>query len=228
MEPEIIDTEVYSFRNTSKVLDPIRLNKQCLEAYQILKCLLNPFPTGAWRNHPAVLQWKGHEWALYKYAMDMCDEHIFRGGKTKVVDLLKQLNIPTLNKTLPKWIGTQEIHRSHRSRLLFKGRVDASIKTLKTRYLSKGYNVKEFLEKAALPKQNVFTKLDIQILEELLRRNNVIIEQNYYTQFGWEEPDDIPYVWPITKKTISEQEKEFAEMVHKLVEKNIDKIRELI
>jgi len=37
----------------AEILDNKRLNKQILEAYQILKVLSGKSPSGAWRNHPA-------------------------------------------------------------------------------------------------------------------------------------------------------------------------------
>jgi hypothetical protein len=43
------------FDQCAKTLDNKRLNKQILESYQILKVLSNQSSSGAWRNHPAVL-----------------------------------------------------------------------------------------------------------------------------------------------------------------------------
>lgn len=68
---------------SAKVLDNKRLNKQILEGYQILKVLSGASPSGAWRNHPAVLMWKGHEHALKLYIMAMVHEANFRGIKTE-------------------------------------------------------------------------------------------------------------------------------------------------
>jgi len=44
-----------SKRESLDALDNKRLNKQILEGYQILKVLSGASPSGAWRNHPAVL-----------------------------------------------------------------------------------------------------------------------------------------------------------------------------
>lgn len=62
-------------------LDNKRLNKQILEGYQILKVLATNGK--AWRNHPAVLMWEGHEGALVKYVRDMITEAQHRGIKTE-------------------------------------------------------------------------------------------------------------------------------------------------
>lgn len=63
-------------------LDSKRLNKQILECYQILNILSNNSPSGAWRNHPAVLMWKGYEHGLWKYVQSMVSEAKSRGIKT--------------------------------------------------------------------------------------------------------------------------------------------------
>jgi hypothetical protein len=43
------------YEASAQTLDNKRLNKQILEGYQILKVLSGASPSGAWRNHPAVL-----------------------------------------------------------------------------------------------------------------------------------------------------------------------------
>ncbi len=48
-------------------LDSKRLNKQILEGYQILNVLSGKSKTGGWRNHPAVLMWRGFERGLWEY-----------------------------------------------------------------------------------------------------------------------------------------------------------------
>jgi len=199
------ETGYYSFKNSARVLDNKRLGKQRVEGYQILNLLCGK--DGKWRNHPAVLQWKGYEWILFDYICDMClvwrDE---RGFKDTIYEKVDDMDVPEnepyaeLRTMLPPWMGWPEVHISHRSRLLFKGRVDAAILALKTQFLPKGYKLSEFLKTAAFPKPNVFTQNDIQILEELLAKNGVIIRANHYSQFGWEEPDNIPYFWPVKKE----------------------------
>ena len=80
------------YDQVAQVLDNKRLNKQILESYQILKVLSGQSPTGGWRNHPAVLMWKGHESELYKYAHRMMNEASLRGITiTKNYSNLKEL-----------------------------------------------------------------------------------------------------------------------------------------
>jgi hypothetical protein len=67
----------------ARMLDSKRLNKQILECYQILNVLSGKSPTGGWRNHPAVLMWKGYERGLWTYVQAMIIEAKYRGIKTE-------------------------------------------------------------------------------------------------------------------------------------------------
>lgn len=71
------------FNKSAQALDNKRLNKQILEAYQILKVIGNPDPKAAWRNHPAVKMWRGSEHVLFDYAMCMVREARKRGIRTE-------------------------------------------------------------------------------------------------------------------------------------------------
>jgi hypothetical protein len=69
--------------NSAMLLDNKRLNKQILEGYQILNVLSGQSPTGGWRNHPAVLMWKGFERGLWDYVQIMIREARQRGIRTE-------------------------------------------------------------------------------------------------------------------------------------------------
>jgi len=71
-------------------LDNKRLNKQILEGYQILNVLSGRSKGGGWRNHPAVLMWKGYEHGLWKYIESMVQVANLRGIKTE--NNVKNLN----------------------------------------------------------------------------------------------------------------------------------------
>ena len=77
---------------TAAVLDNQRLNKQALEAWQIMMTLLALDPAGnyrepkGWRNHPAVKLWRGHESALLDYTGAMVTEWVSRGYKSTIYD----------------------------------------------------------------------------------------------------------------------------------------------
>lgn len=71
------------FMQSAQILDSKRLNKQILECYQILNVLSGKSPTGGWRNHPAVLMWRGFERGLWAYVQAMIVEAKSRGIKTE-------------------------------------------------------------------------------------------------------------------------------------------------
>lgn len=118
------------FARTAQVLDPKRLGKQRVEVIQIVRALT--VADYGWRNHPAVLMWKGHEEALGTYGVaivqrwrslgfdDTC-EATFRSelARAGVVELRTQVELEAAD-ALPPWLGDEEFHRSHRSSLLRK------------------------------------------------------------------------------------------------------------
>lgn len=179
-----------SFVQSLKVLDGSRLRKQQTEAEQILKVLNNPTAKG-WANHPAVLQWKGYEKALELYIYCSSEECKIRGFKGRAT------TYPAL-LVLPSWLGKEEIHSSHRSRLLFKGRVDAAAITLKSHLKVRSINT--WLVENGFPVKNVFKSEDILRLECIIKSEGLELQKNYYAQFNWSEPDNIPYVWPVKKE----------------------------
>ena len=113
-----------SFKKSAQVLDNKRLGKQRVEAMQILNLLMSGDETAAWRNHPAVLQWKGHEGALFRYLRIVCKEWLHRGfNGDKMILNCEQIDLDhgdkLKNKKKPKWLN-KALTDSHRSRLLQK------------------------------------------------------------------------------------------------------------
>ena len=89
-----------TFTNCAIALDNKRLNKQILEGYQILNVNSGMSKTGGWRNHPAVLMWRGFEGALLDYINEMIKEAKRRGINTEG----NENNINSLvNKVGSKW-----------------------------------------------------------------------------------------------------------------------------
>jgi hypothetical protein len=103
------------FTKSAKALDSKRLNKQILEGYQILKVLGNPDPRAAWRNHPAVKMWRGHEFALFEYVATMVVEAQKRGIKTDKneanLNLLWDERVDTWSPGEPYWFKKPAILR---------------------------------------------------------------------------------------------------------------------
>ena len=112
------------------VLDTRRLGKQRVEALQIVRALL--VPEYGWRNHPAVLMWKGYPEALGRYGLEICREWRARGFadtcQPKILTDLSQLGVDQVRGqnqlaaagALPSWLGDPALHRSHQSALLRK------------------------------------------------------------------------------------------------------------
>lgn len=102
------------FQKTVECLDWRRLNKQRVEAMQILNTLNPNYNKKGWMNHPAVKMWRGYESALKLYMNYCINEWIHRGYKNN-------MKLATVtNLILPPWIGNTEFHASHKSNLLRK------------------------------------------------------------------------------------------------------------
>lgn len=135
-----------NFEQSAKVLDRQRLGKQRVEAYQIIKILLQgpyinyhvedgkkilmwntsvvhdyPIMRTPWYNHPAVQMWKGCLEYLYRYFKSICTEWKNRGYVDNLLEKAKvyEYHCNQQNKR-PWWLGTEKFHNSHRCMLLRK------------------------------------------------------------------------------------------------------------
>ena len=112
-----------SFEKSAAVLDQKRLGKQRVETLQIMAALVTH--TG-WVHHPATAMWRGYEFNLLEYQYAICYEwHVVRGFKDtclrKTIDLF--WSRPYLFEDRvesPSWLGSPQLHRSHKSNLLRK------------------------------------------------------------------------------------------------------------
>lgn len=137
------------YRLSAQALDQKRLGKQRVETLQILQVLLGerlitsdkklnpdgsvtkvprpkakwtrePLTAKGWRNHPAVLMWKGHELELLNYQRAICDEWTSRGYRDSCLEKSEFLVEPhraKLSREIPQWLGREKFHLSHRSNL---------------------------------------------------------------------------------------------------------------
>ena len=103
------------YEYSAQSLDNKRLNKQILEGYQVMKVLSGASETGGWRNHPAVLMWKGAEKSLMDYIDHMVYEANWRGIKTdkNVFNLkaLKRSHGHNWGNGIPVWSKPEHIYR---------------------------------------------------------------------------------------------------------------------
>lgn len=105
-----------NFVRSAKVLDNKRLGKQRVECLQILKVLDGQ--TTAWRNHPAVRMWRGHEFYLVNYGRAICKEWTRRGFNDTCYQKITKFYKKFPNGDAPPpWFGDARFHRSHRSNL---------------------------------------------------------------------------------------------------------------
>jgi len=107
---------VADFAECARMLDNRRLWKQVLEAECIYELNMGfGSPTSPWRNHPAVRMWKGHERALASYICAMKCECRRRG-----IGNIGDIEPDTDEVEMPRWIGDERLHTSHRANLLRK------------------------------------------------------------------------------------------------------------
>lgn len=136
-----------SFVISAKCLDPKRLGKQRVEAYQLINAIEKKkqgIKVG-YANHPALLMWENNLDALKFYSDCMVGQWIVRGYKNTLPIYLKS----ALQVKFPDWLIDEEkrnkLIESHRSNLLRK-------------------------------------------------------DKEYYSQFNWNVPDNLPYYWPVKCK----------------------------
>ena len=117
----------FSFEDSAASIDKKRCWKQVVEAKQVL-CILHyeGVPSDwkqskgwlkqGWRNHPAVLMWKGYEDALAIYYNDFLDYCLKVHKINTTMEKAQVINRPLY----PWWLGEEKFHRAMRSRLIVK------------------------------------------------------------------------------------------------------------
>jgi len=108
-----------SFQESAKCLDYRRLGKQRVEAYQIIRILTNSTKSNAWKNHPAVLMWRGYVPYLIKYYDTIVKEWVSRGYKNNM-PYLGCSNPQYYIALKPSWLGDKRFHDSHKANLMRK------------------------------------------------------------------------------------------------------------
>ena len=125
------------FTDTAHVLDDKRLNKQALEAWQILMTNLRINPDGSlrvnkgWMNHPATLMWTGCDLALLKYINAMVAEWLRRGHQSTIAVKARETYASALAQNLvatevvyPDWLTDkaklEQVVATHRQALSVK------------------------------------------------------------------------------------------------------------
>jgi hypothetical protein len=85
--------------------------------------LIEPYQPKGWRNHPAVLGWKGFEASLLDYQYAVCAEWARRGFADtclpSTAGLFEASGRP-IDPKRPAWVEDPAVHRSHQSNLIRK------------------------------------------------------------------------------------------------------------
>jgi hypothetical protein len=112
------------FVKSAKTLDYRRLGKQRVEAWQILSILTGMTDKSGWKNHPAVLMWKGYERCLCDYGLFMSFTWKTRGYKDNMYGrfskIYAEMHSAGIPYEKPTWLGNKDFHSSHRSNLIRK------------------------------------------------------------------------------------------------------------
>ena len=114
-------------RASVEVLDDKRLGKQRVETLQVMRALV--VPGYGWQSHPVTAMWRGYRPALMAYQVETCAVWAERG----FADTCLEKTLATLDEVpddaaafrsgefdMPPWFGREDVHRSHRSKLLAK------------------------------------------------------------------------------------------------------------
>ena len=101
---------------SARCLDRARLGKQRVEVVQLLRALAGE--TKGWSSHPAAIMWRGHEVALCRYGVAVCDEWTRRGYLDTRLPVIVDLSdrFPGTDAP-PPWLGDAAFHLAHRSNL---------------------------------------------------------------------------------------------------------------
>ena len=111
------------FAESAKRLDRKRLMKQRIENLQVLKSLAGLYSSGAWKNHPAVRMWAGHEDWLMLYNEAILKEVFLRGYKDNThleFDNIFETHFLGMESEKPWWLGDFNLHYTHKGRLFEK------------------------------------------------------------------------------------------------------------
>lgn len=107
------------FAESARVLDMKRLGKQRVEVLQLLNSLYRVDYKG-WKNHPCREMWRDNPQALVHYGLAICKEWVSRGYKDTCYDKINAYNSNSPTWGMPNWFGRDDIHLSHKSRLIQK------------------------------------------------------------------------------------------------------------
>ena len=108
------------FYESGKVLDNKRLGKQRVEVLQMLNKIKGVTKGRGWTNHPCTRMWEKNPNALVEYGVQICTAWKERGYRDTCLDKIKFHYDKNLTNEMPFWLGNEDIHISHKSKLIQK------------------------------------------------------------------------------------------------------------
>ena len=163
------------FYESAAVLDRSRLGKQRVEALQLLNSMHPERIARGWRNHPARIMWEGYEEALAFYGVAVSEEWISRGYR----DTCREKIANALGALFPKWHCRDS---------------EESILSLRDAY----ERARRGECPGFLPPWIGWEAFHASHRSNLLRKDS-----EWYGQFHWTEPENLPYLWPSREGGIS-------------------------
>ena len=113
------------FKMCAQCLDRMRLGKQRLEVVWLLKTIKQYHETEK-PNHPLVRMWCQYPVSLILYGIEICYEWTQRGYQDeqykRIVEHIiwaNRIQCIKINGN-PWWLGNEQLHKSHRGRLVAK------------------------------------------------------------------------------------------------------------
>jgi len=108
------------FYRSGKSLDNKRLGKQRVEVLQMLNKIHGLTKGNGWTNHPCTKMWASTPNALVEYGIQICIAWRERGFKDTCLEKIKAHYKINLTNDNPIWLGRDDIHISHKSKLIQK------------------------------------------------------------------------------------------------------------
>jgi len=108
------------FYRSGKSLDNKRLGKQRVEVLQMLNKIHGLTKGNGWTNHPCTKMWSATPNALVEYGIQICTAWRERDFKDTCLEKIKAHFKKELTHNMPQWLGREDLHISHKSKLIQK------------------------------------------------------------------------------------------------------------
>jgi len=110
------------FTESGKTLDNKRLGKQRVEVFQMLNKIHGITKGRGWTNHPCTKMWFNNPNALVEYGLKICEVWKSKGFRDTCYEKIKAHYKSNLTNKMPDWLGREDLHISHQSKLIQKNR----------------------------------------------------------------------------------------------------------